>query len=162
MRWPNHVDYSEVVQYPEVSFDDPVLQQAIPSTNSLGLPVALSGNFASVYQLSNGTDTFAVRCFVRQVTNQKARYASLEKYLAPLQLPFMVPFEFISKGIRVNEDWYPIVKMDWVAGDPLHRYVEKHLDQPAKLELLSINWREMVRTLEENSIGHGDLQHGNV
>lgn len=162
MKWPNHADYAEVIQFPEVSFDDPDLKHATPATNSLGLPIAMSGNFASVYQLSNASDTFAVRCFIRQVTNQKARYAGLEKYLSSLDLPFMVPFEFVSRGIRVNEDWYPIVKMDWVTGTSLHTYVEDKLEKPSEVELLSINWRELARTLEENDIGHGDLQHGNV
>ncbi len=162
MRWPNHADYSDVIQNPEVCFELPGLQGTSAATNALGLPRALSGNFASVYEVSGGRETFAVRCFIRQVTNQKARYAGLHKYLSRLDLPFMVPFEFIARGIRVDEDWYPIVKMDWVSGDPLHAYVEKNLKQPARIELLSINWRELVRTLEEHEIGHGDLQHGNV
>lgn len=162
MKWPNHADYAEVIQNPEVCFEQPELQNTTAATTALGLPRALSGNFASVYEVSNDRQTYAVRCFIRQVTNQKTRYAKLDKYLSSLDLPFMVPFEFVSKGIRVNDDWYPIVKMDWVSGDPLHTYVEKHLDQPSKIELLSINWREMVRTLEENEIGHGDLQHGNI
>jgi WD40 repeat protein len=162
MRWPNHADYADVIQYPVASFEDRSLRDSTAATNALGLPIAMSGNFASVYQLSNGRDRFAVRCFIRQVTNQKTRYARLENYLSPRDLPFMVPFEYISHGIRVNEAWYPIVKMDWVDGDPLHIFVERHLHQPAKIELLSINWRELIRTLEENDIGHGDLQHGNV
>jgi len=151
-----------MIQNPAVCFEQPGLQNTAAATTPLGLPRALSGNFASVYEVSNDRETFAVRCFIRQVTNQKTRYAALDKFLSKLDLPFMVPFEYITRGIRVNEDWYPIVKMDWVSGDPLHTYVEQNLNQPAQIELLSINWRELVRTLEEHEIGHGDLQHGNV
>jgi hypothetical protein len=86
----------------------------------------------------------------------------LERHFAPHELPCLVPFEFVNRGIRVQERWFPIVKMNWVAGVPLHTYVEKHLGSPEKLAWLAADWREMMAGLKRLRIGHGDLQHGNV
>lgn len=162
MKWPNHSDYSEAIQNPELCFEVPELHTGVVATTPLGLPRALSGNFATVYEMSGGGQTFAVRCFVRQVTNQQERYAVLAKHLDKLELPFVVPFEFISKGIRVQEQWYPIVKMNWVTGTPFHDYVESQLASPEHLAWLASDWRSMMSELKRHQIGHGDLQHGNI
>jgi len=162
MNWPNHADYAEAVQNPELCFELPELHTGVVATSPLGLPRVLSGNFASVYEITGGGETFAVRCFVRQVTNQQDRYAALERHLAGHDLPCMVPFEFVTRGIRVHERWFPIVKMNWVSGVPLHTYVEQQLPSPEKLAWLAADWREMMAALKPLRIGHGDLQHGNV
>lgn len=162
MKWPDHADYAEVVQNPELCFELPELHTGAVATTPLGLPRALSGNFATVYEVAGGGQTFAVRCFVRQVTNQQDRYAALERHFEAQELPCLVPFEFVSRGIRVHERWFPIVKMNWVAGAPLHVHVEQQLRTPEKLAWLAADWREMMAGLKHQRIGHGDLQHGNV
>lgn len=162
MNWPNHADYSDAVQNPELCFDLPELQTGVVATNPLGLPRALSGNFATVYEITGGGETHAVRCFIRQVTNQQARYSALQRYFEPLALPFLVPFEFVEQGIRVSRRMLPIVKMAWVAGAPLHNWIERNISAPEQLAWLAADWRELLRQLKEHRIGHGDLQHGNV
>ncbi|HAV61154.1 MAG TPA: hypothetical protein DCY13_02175 [Verrucomicrobiales bacterium] len=162
MKWPNHADYAEALQNPEICFDLPELQTGIVATTPLGLPRALSGNFATVYEVAGGGETHAVRCFIRQVTNQQARYAALDRYLAPLELPFMVPFEFVDRGIRVLDQLYPIVKMAWVSGAPLHQWLESRLTAKEEIAWLAADWRNLMRDLRLHRIGHGDLQHGNI
>lgn len=162
MNWPNHADYAEAIQNPELCFELPELHTGMVATTPLGLPRAWSGNFASVYEVSGGGQTFAVRCFVRQVTNQQDRYAALERHLAGHDLPCLVPFDFVGRGIHVHERWFPIVKMDWVNGLPLHTFIEQQLSAPEKLAWLAADWREMMARLKPLRIGHGDLQHGNV
>ncbi len=162
MNWPNHADYAEAVQNPELCFELPELHTGVVATTPLGLPRALSGNFATVYEVAGGGESYAVRCFVRQVTNQQDRYAALERHFEGHDLPWLVPFEFVARGIRVMERWFPVVKMNWVDGLPLHTYVERHLRTPEKLAWLAADWREMMAGLKRLRIGHGDLQHGNV
>jgi len=162
VNWPNHADYAEAVQNPEVCFDVPELHSGIVATTPLGLPRALSGNFASVYEVAGNGQVFAVRCFVRQVTNQQDRYAALERHIDGRDLPCMVPFVFVSRGIRVCDRWYPIVKMNWVKGMPLHHYVERQLAAPDALAALAVRWRSTMAGLKQHRIGHGDLQHGNI
>lgn len=162
MKWPNHADYAEAIQNPGLCFQRPELQAGTVATTPLGLPRALSGNFASVYEIASGGVSHAVRCFVRQVTNQQDRYAALARHLAKCELSCMVPFEFIERGIHVQERWFPIVKMDWVRGVPLHDYVEQQLATPEQLAWLAADWRALVAELKRHRIAHGDLQHGNV
>lgn len=162
MKWPNHADYAEAIQNPGLCFHLPELQAGTVATTPLGLPRALSGNFASVYEITDGGVSHAVRCFVRQVTNQQDRYAALARHLAKCELSCMVPFAFIERGITVQDRWFPIVKMDWVRGAPLHDYVEQQLHAPAQLAWLAADWRALVAELKRHRIAHGDLQHGNV
>lgn len=162
MNWPTHADYQEAVQNPKHCFKLPELTSGTVAETPLGLPRVMSGNFASVYEVRSEQKTFAVRCFVRQVTNQQTRYAVLSRCLQPLALPFLVPFEFVNEGIRVHDRWYPIVKMDWVSGLPLHQFIERNQKDSILLLRLAMAWRELLLNLRAHRVAHCDLQHGNV
>lgn len=162
MNWPNHTDYQDAIQNPQFNFTEPDLKTAEVACDMLGLPKVMSGNFASVYEVRSGNSRWAIRCFVRQVTGQQARYAILTKHLAAVNLPSLVKFEFVAKGILVRNDHYPIVRMDWVSGAPLHMYVEDHFQDSAHMEKLAVQWRDLMQGLRNHRIAHGDLQHGNV
>ena len=162
MNWPNHTDYQDAIQNPQFNFTEPDLKSAEVACDMLGLPRVMSGNFASVYEVRSGNSRWAIRCFVRQVTGQQARYAILTKHLAAVNLPSLVKFEFVAKGILVRNDHYPIVRMDWVSGVPLHVYVEDHFQDPALMGKLAAQWRDLMQGLRSHRIAHGDLQHGNV
>jgi hypothetical protein len=62
----------------------------------------------------------------------------------------------------VRGQWYPILKMEWVQGEPLSAFIERHLGNRSTLLSLARRWVEMVEALRGASIAHGDLQHGNV
>jgi WD40 repeat protein len=162
MNWPAHADYQDAIQNPEICFAEPTLKASTVKCDMLGLPRVMSGNFASVYEVSTGPDRWAIRCFVRQVMGQQGRYARLSQHLANVSLPYLVDFDYILKGILVRGDWYPIVKMRWVEGSPLNVYVDEHHADPAVMKRLTEGWRLLVNQLRENKIAHGDFQHGNV
>jgi serine/threonine protein kinase len=73
-----------------------------------------------------------------------------------------VGFEVLSQGIRIRGTWYPILKMEWIDGEPLNSYIERNLANPAALSSLAAQWRETLSALRQAEIAHGDLQHGNV
>ena len=50
-------------------------------------------------------------------------------------MPSMVEFDFIPEGIRVRGQWFPILRMEWVDGVGLHRYIERHLGRTVRLNL---------------------------
>src|SRR3989442_626756 len=116
MAWPDPTDYQENIQHPRTCFEDPDLRAGIVALTHHGLPRVSSGNFASVYEVRHGMQCWAVRCFLRQVSEQQRRYALLSQRLAGLRLPSLVWFEYLSQGICVRGQWYPIVKMQWVQG----------------------------------------------
>lgn len=163
MNWPTHTDYQDAIQSPQLVFQEEELKGGTIANDMLGMPKVMSGNFASVYEITTAQGKrYAIRCFVRQVANQQVRYNLLTRHLQALSLPSLVGFDFQLRGIRVKNDWYPIVKMDWVVGVPMHIYVEDHVNEPETMLRLAKQWRELLKGLRENQVAHTDLQHGNV
>jgi WD40 repeat protein len=163
MGWPLSQDYNEAIQSPRTSFADPELRQGQAALTPLGLPLPRSGNFADVYEMTcPGGAKWAVKCFTRQVADQRERYAEISRHLQEVRLPFGVEFQYLVEGIRVRGRWYPVLKMRWVEGQLLNEFVRANADKPALLEQLSLIWVRMARRLREARVAHGDLQHGNV
>jgi len=164
MAWPLSTDYQEALQNPRGSFQDPELKQGQPVLNKLGLPVVMSGNFADVYQVrcpATGRDR-AVKCFTREVLGLQDRYHEISAHLRQVKLDFTVDFTYLRDGIRIGRQWYPILKMQWVAGSTLNTFVRDHLGQPSTLEALSQLWVKLAQHLRTAKMAHADLQHGNV
>lgn len=162
--WPTPQDYNEAIQNPRLCFSDAELAEACPVLTSLGLPKPVSGAFASVYQMvsADRRKQFAVRCFLRNVPDQAARYAAISAALDAAALPYTVPFEFIAEGIRVGTEWFPVLKMQWVDGVAFLEWISCRLDDSSALLSLSSGVTSMCSSLREHGIAHGDLQHGNI
>ncbi len=160
--WPTPQDYREAIQNPRICFKDPDLQAGLPELDKLGLPRPISGSFASVYKMKCGDREWAVRCFTNNVKDQKIRYDAISLHLRSNPLPYLVPFEYLSEGININGQWFPIVKMQWVEGESLLDYMGRNLHRADLLQELSDKWILMTRELCSANIGHGDLQHGNI
>jgi len=161
--WPNSQDYNEAVQNPGFSFSDPELQRAEAVTNTLGIPQAFSGGFADVYRFrAAGSRSWAVKCFTKRVESRRERYAAISQHLQQASLSFTVGFEFVEQGIRIQGDWYPVLKMDWVEGHTLANFVRDNLSKPKLLKSLLQIWLKVEPRLHRAQLAHGDLQHGNV
>lgn len=76
-------------------------------------------------------------------------------------LPYTVPFEYQPQGICVAESRFPILKMEWVEGVTLDRYIEQHKSS-GELVTLRESFQKMRQDLQRAGIAHGDLQHGNI
>ena len=162
MQWPTPQDYNETVQSPDFCFDNQELQQGTPETNAMGLPKPICGNFASVYQFQCATRNVAVKCFLRNVYNQHQRYGHLSTFTAFNHVSTLLEFEYLLKGILVNGNWFPIVKMPWVEGLTLDQFIRKNMHNKQQMDRFISQFVELVFELERNGIAHGDLQHGNI
>lgn len=162
MAWPTLQEYNEAIQNPPFAFDGSELKTGKPELNSLGLPRAITGQFASVYRLQCGQRDYAVRCFSQEIKDHQERYAAISQHLHTTGFPYMVHFDYLSKGIKVLGQWYPILKMEWVYGETLPSYIQSHVQDSDVLRQLAMRWVKMVKTLQACSIAHGDLQHGNI
>lgn len=161
MPWPTPQEYNEAIQHPALCFADADLRAGVPDVTSLGLPRPITGNFASVYRL-RGAHHWAVRCFFREYADSGERYAAISAHLAAARLPHTVGFQYLERGIRIGPNWFPVLKMQWVEGELLGDFVAANRHDPAVLRLLSDSWLDMLSQMEQRSIAHGDLQHGNV
>ncbi len=162
MSWPTPQDYNEAIQNPRLCFGDEELRAGTAELTPLGLPKPISGAFASVYQMNCTARRWAVRCFLREVSDQQARYQAISEHLRKSNLPSTVGFEFLAQGIRIRGAWYPILKMEWIDGEPLNMFIERNLTSPGALQALAGQWRDTLAALRQHGIAHGDLQHGNV
>ena len=122
MPWPGATDYTTAVQNPEGAFGDAELRASTPECNAfLGLPLSYCGNFAIVYKLLSPTgEAWAVKCFTREVTDHRQRYAAISRHLDRNRKRFAVEFGYLDEGIKVGGNWYPCVKMRWVEGHTLN------------------------------------------
>ena len=163
MPWPGLTDFTEAVQNAGVCFRGTELETAQVEVNPRGLPLVFSGAFACVYPVTVGQQKFAVRCFTREPHDQQSRYEHLSNYLISVLPPSFVHFEYLERGINSRGTWYPIVKMEWVEGVPLSKFVDSNLNDVDLLRRLAAQWRGgPTASLRGLRIAHNDLQHGNV
>ena len=166
--WPDLTEYHEAMQHPGRAFSDPTLKDSILELDRFGMPKPATGGNAVVYKGKQGgklfsrTRTWAIRCFLRPISDHAERYEAISKHLKKSRFPYGVAFDFLKEGIQIRNSWFPLVKMQWVEGDLLHDYVEKNLDRSDTLASLREQWMVLVRTLEDCKVAHGDLQHGNI
>jgi uncharacterized protein YjbI with pentapeptide repeats len=161
--WPLNIDFTIAVQNPHLCFVDPELKQSSTAKNSRGRVLLWSGNFATVYKLTKGNRSWAVRCFTRiPQSDVQQRYKLISEYLSKHEIPYLVDFEFLTQGILVKGEWYPILKMDWVQGSEIDRYIGEHIDDSQVLLRLDRQLKQLQKDLQQVGIAHGDLQHGNI
>ena len=162
MSYPQITEYHEAVQHPALAFIDPDLKQGTVAENNLGLPLVMSGGFALTYAVTTPRRKCAVRCFHREIPAIQQKYDSISKKLRSLTNGFFVDFDFQQSGINVRQQVLPIVRMDWVDGDTLGVWLDKHFDDPRALEKARTDFAAIARLFEREGIAHGDIQNGNV
>jgi len=160
---PDPGQYMEVIQNPKSCFKDPELNDGTLETNKMGLPRVIAGQNALVFKITcPSKKVYAVRCFLRYDPDQKERYQKISDYLGKRNLKYTVGFKFIEEGIKVQNAWYPILKMDWVEGKPLDDYLHKNYNNSRQILDLTYRFLEMLIVIRNENIAHCDLQHGNI
>jgi serine/threonine protein kinase len=162
VSWPTPQEYNEAVQNPHYNFKDSELSRGALETDELGLPRVASGSFASVYRVKCSQRDVAVRCFLKDTHDQHERYALISQKLAQLKLKQTADFTYLTEGVRVGARWFPVMKMEWVYGQPLDLYVTANAHDKERLLKLAKNFRQTVLDMNAGGIAHGDLQHGNI
>ena len=160
--WPDLTEYHEALQIPERSLGDPALQKAQIEKDRFGMPKPATGGNAVVYKATEGQNVWAVRCFLRPISDHAERYAAISKHLGKNRSDHSTQFVYLADGLRIKGGTFPIVKMAWVQGQHLDRCVEGLLDEPRELAALREKFRGLVKDIEKAKFAHGDLQHGNI
>ncbi len=160
--WPTPQDYNEAIQGSPHCFSDPDLKKGVVAVNALGIPRVASGAFASVYKVTHADKSWAVRFFHSNRTEQKERYRHISDFVLFDNLESTIDFYYLDEGIKVRGIWYPCLKMVWVDGPTLDRYIDEHHHDQKKMSNLLREFHKLVGELEGAGIGHCDLQHGNI
>ena len=160
--WPDLTDYHEALQFPQRSLGDSELQRAQIDKDRFGMPKPATGGNAVVYKATEGQNVWAVRCFLRPISDHAERYAAISKHLQKNRAAHSTRFFYLADGLRIKGGTFPIVKMAWVQGQHLDRCAESLLGRPKELAGLREKFRTLVKEVEAAKFAHGDLQHGNI
>ncbi len=167
--WPTQSDYKDALQNPDTAFRDPDLKASQAERSPMGVPRARSGAFASVYKMTRGPKSVALKLFNFPNADRAGRYQAVSDYLkklGPKKPTAMVGFEYHPEGIRVGKAWYPTLTMEWVRGKALGEWVREAMERRnpdvAAVRATADAWARLVGEIQAAQIAHGDLQHDNV
>jgi predicted flap endonuclease-1-like 5' DNA nuclease len=162
--FPSNGEYVEALQNPGICFRDPELKAGRVELTRLGMPKAISGNFASVFSVTGTSGKrYAVKCFTREVKGQDQRYEAIHDVLAGMGRPWQVGFEYIREGVLVKGKWQPILRMEWVEkSQTLIPWLNQNLGHPDLILDIANQFATCIEDLHHCGIAHGDLQHGNL
>lgn len=170
--WPTGQDYEQSFQSPagyvHPSLGNVSVWNVIRNTRNPSWLVQASGNYGSVYRIDDGSGkTFAIKCFTRKSIQLNARYQIIHQYLqsqAGKKLP-LVDFSYYPDGIRTRRDpsyYFPLVKMPWIEGQTLNKYISANISRPKSFETLAIKFAGVMSSLQAVGISHGDLSGDNI
>lgn len=162
MSYPSFEKYNEAFQLHSKLLTDSELAKGNVKKTGLGVPLAISGGFALTYTIECGSKKYAVRCFHKESKSLEQRYFEISKKLKSLSSAFFLDFEFQPKGIIVDGNSYPIIKMAWAVGTTLGEFLDDNYDNQLYITNLSNALVKLSEYLEGNSVSHGDIQTGNL
>ena len=163
MLWPNGIDYKLAIDsFPDISILDSALKSGNLQRGANNDLIFYSGEFAIVFPIETVSNTFALRCWIKDTGDAETRYREISDYLGQCDLPYFVDFAYVSEGILVNANKYPVTRMEWVEGETLCDFIEQNLHDTECLKTAAAEFQKMVETLHAHQISHGHLQDGNI
>jgi hypothetical protein len=161
--YPTGVEYREALYNTKICFDDPALIGGNVDVDRLGMPRPITGRSGMVFTIENTSgQRWAVKCFTRHVGDQAIRYQRISEALRRVNKPWLVEFEYLTKGVLSRGRWFPALKMEWVDAVTLMSFIEMNLWDSSRLSELAQKFANIVRDLSAAGIAHGDLQHENL
>lgn len=121
-----------------------------------------SGSFAVVFKALENNKEIAIRCFIGTDIDYVERYRKIDSYLKTIKENWKTNIQFLENEIEINGKLFPVVKMDWVEGKLLDRFLNSNLQNNETLSELQKQIFKTSRNLEKNKIAHGDIQCGNI
>jgi serine/threonine protein kinase len=164
MKYPLRNEYNTAVRNLDKFVLDDILKQGTPvkQTSNPNFLRSYNGGKAIVYEIEINTKKYALKCWVEDLGDLKNRYQEIDHYLQTVKLSYFVDFSYKEKGILVNGEKFPIIRMEWVDGISFKRFVANNITNPVYIRDFADQFLEMVKMLHQNNISHGDLQHGNI
>lgn len=122
-----------------------------------------AGGFANVYPFiqKDGTQ-IAVKCWHLDIQNAQQRFASISEFIGKNDCPFFIKTKLLPDALAINGDLYPVGIMEWVEGETFKHFFDERTPSKDIFLKLANNFLEMVKTLHQLNVSHGDLQHGNI
>ena len=158
--WPTLQEYNQALapQYLQQNLHIPESSPTSIQTNAFGIPNALSGGFAYIYQLTlQDSSRRALRLFHSipdtRITGLRTSYGlvqSLRNLTIPLRDNF-VDARWIDSCLSCASRTVPGILMDWVQAPILASWLEKHFGDPKKLRRVRRNLADLQQRLEQRT-----------
>lgn len=170
--WPSGQDYEQSFQTIKLSMN-PVLGnvdqwEAVKNPKTPGWYVYASGNYGSIYKIKGDNDKyFALKCFTRKSANLNERYFQISDYLSKNSkgLDFLAHFQYFEQGVRTRKSqsfYFPVLRMEWIEGVTLNRYIQDNIANAKILKKVSVNLMNEIDKMQRAGMGHGDLAGDNI
>jgi len=121
-----------------------------------------AGAFAAVFKAKINDRTYALRCPLVQRTDLFQVSHTICSFLKGIDVDWKVDCDFLANEISIDNHQMPVIKMEWVEGVLLNRFVEAHLFNNEVLGRMQTKFFELSKSLGKFQIAHGDLQCGNI
>ena len=167
MNLPSIDEYINTVQLgPSKVFTDLILTKCQIQKNALGLPRSRSGNFAIIFKLHISNLEYAVRCFLKMSNDSEMRYSLIKKKIVSVSQAnhssIFSKFDYQKQGILINQNYYPIMKMEWIRGPTLGEFINREYHNKEIMLAVKESLRELFFFLTSINCAHGDIQPGNL
>ena len=174
-QWPSIASIEYAMEKIEEYTKHKELEKCKMELTKKGLLNQFQGAFAVIYKgIDDKKQDCAFRLFTRRNTKAMDRYNKLSNYFDEKKIfdsNYFTKFEYIPRAVEIfintkdtenkkTKD-FPIIKMGWVNGDSLENFIQK-TNSKDEIKKLSENFLDMVNTLENLKIAHGDLHPKNI
>ena len=167
MEYPLISEYIDSILSAEDNFSE--LTSLRPVLDGNGKPVMSSGNFAVVFKMRDENDgkEYAVKCFLKDQKGRDESYRKIADELEVLSSSYILPLRYLENELFVDSgqcdcEEFPVVVMEWVEGETLDSYLQRHLKDKYELEMLSYHFNRMSAWLLSQPFAHGDLKPDNI
>ena len=101
MQYPLISEYIEAIHSAEDNFDR--LNNLCPVLDDAGAPIMSSGNFAVVFKMTNGTNDYALKCFLREQEGREEAYRLITESLDTYEKPsYLISATYYEKEEGVS------------------------------------------------------------
>lgn len=154
--FPNFRAFNDAVRIASMQFDDAELKSAMCLLEDTKV-----GANGRVYHFVSDDREIAVKCFSADSSQRQQRYSEIAKAQKGPAKRFMVDCEYIPRGIYVNSQWYPILKMPWVHGKTLGEMASGAVTE-AVASYMAEQFLQLVCAFRTAGLAHGDLEFSNL
>lgn len=148
-------DFNEAVKSND-NFEDIELRNSICCLEDTQI-----GKNSRVYHFLGEDREIALKCFMSHVPNRQEHYEAIKIALKGGIKDYVAQVYYLPRGIKVNGEWRPALKMDWLKGQTLNQLRKTQINE-ATASYLADRFAEMILCLRRQGIAHGDLSFDNI